>query len=209
MAAGDKAGRTGVPAEPTETEIKQALEARGARRIDPEDFKIAAVLIPIFQMDGHWRVLLTRRSQNVEHHKGEISFPGGHRDPEDPDLLHTALREAEEEVGIPPTEVLVLGRLDDIITITGFRIRPFVGRIPYPFEINPSDDEISEVIVLPLFRFFEPDIFTRREFTRAGEIYPVYYFRIDEYNVWGATAKMLKQFLEIAMGYREPGAKEV
>jgi 8-oxo-dGTP pyrophosphatase MutT (NUDIX family) len=149
-------------------------------------------------------VLLTRRTQKVKHHKGEISFPGGHKDPGDADLVETALREAEEEVGIAGSEVRVLGRLDDISTITGFRIRPFVGVIPYPFEARLDRRETAEVFTLPLYRFLEPDGFRLAEFTKDGVPYPVYYFSIDGYNVWGATAKIMVQFLELVMDFRDP-----
>jgi len=191
-------------AEPGEDEIKRTLEARAPLRIEPGDLKIAAVLVPIFQKDGQWQVLLTRRTQKVEHHKGEISFPGGHRDPEDADLVSTALREAEEEVGLCSADVRVLGRLDDISTITGFRIRPFVGVIPYPFDARPAPAEIAEIFTLPLVRFFAPDNFIRREFKKDGKPYPVYYFDIDGYNVWGATAKIMVQFLTLVMDFKEP-----
>ena len=190
--------------EPSEEEIKRTLEAREPLRLDPGNLKIAAVLVPIFPKEGAWHVLLTRRTQKVEHHKGEISFPGGHRDPEDADLVCTALREAEEEVGLPPAEVRVLGRLDDISTITGFRIRPFVGVIPHPFAARPAPAEIAEIFTLPLARFLAPDNFIRREFKRDGRPYPVYYFDIDGYNVWGATAKIMVQFLTLVVGFKEP-----
>jgi 8-oxo-dGTP pyrophosphatase MutT (NUDIX family) len=190
--------------EPDKEEIREILEARNPRRIEPGGLKLAAVLAPIFKKDGKWHVLLTRRTNRVEHHKGEISFPGGHKDPEDPDLEYTALRETEEEVGIPPDRVTILGRLDDMTTITGFRIRPYVGVIPHPFEYRPAPDEIAEIIELPLHRFLEPDQFIKDEFTRDNMPYPVYYFNIDGYMVWGATAKMLKQFLELAYGFEEP-----
>ncbi len=189
---------------PSEDEIRETLEKREPLRIEPGNLKIAAVLVPIFLKDGAWHVLLTRRTQKVEHHKGEISFPGGHRDEEDADLAGTALREAEEEVGIASSEVRVLGRLDDISTITGFRIRPFVGVIPYPFAARPAPAETAEIFTLPLSRFLAPDSYLRREFKRDGKPYPVYYFDIDGYNVWGATAKIMVQFLTLVMGFKEP-----
>lgn len=191
--------------EPTKNEIREILNIRYSRRLDPEGLKVAAVLVPIFIKDGSWHVLLTRRTDKVEHHKGEISFPGGHRDPGDSDLGFTALREANEEVNIPIEEVEVLGRLDDIATITGFRIRPFVGVIPYPFDVRPAPAEIDEVIILPLSGFINPQRFVRQEMVRDGESYPVFFFEVDGYNVWGATAKILKQFLELTMDFKEPG----
>ena len=189
--------------EPDEKQIIKKLRTRFPLRLQPEGLKIAAVLVPLLMKDGFWQVLLTRRTNRVEHHKGEISFPGGHRDAEDTDLLATALREAREEVGIRRKDVKILGRLDDITTITGFRVRPFVGSIKYPFEMKICELEIDEVIVLPLHEFLEPENFMKRVISRAGQDYPVYFFTVRDYTVWGATAKILKQFLEITMGFKE------
>lgn len=192
------------PTEPTEEEILLALSRRPAVSLSADGFQPAAVLLPIFLKDGRWQVLLTRRTEQVEKHKGEISFPGGHIDAEDTDALSAALRETEEEVGIPRDNVKVLGRLDDLLTMTGFCIHPFVGRIHYPFSVRPAAVEIAEIILLPLQDFLDPAVFRRMEFTRNGAAYPVYSFLVRGYNVWGATARILKQFLEVCLGYEEP-----
>jgi 8-oxo-dGTP pyrophosphatase MutT (NUDIX family) len=191
--------------EPTADEIAAILDARAPLRIDPAGFKIAAVLLPLVQKDRRWHVILTKRTDTVEHHKGEISFPGGHKDDEDHDLVHTALRETFEEIGVPPEKIRILGRLDDIPTITGFRVRPFVGAVEWPLEIQTEPHEIAQVLILPIADFLDPARFERREISHGGRPYPVYFFRFDGFTVWGATAKMLKQFLEVAMGFKEPG----
>ncbi len=188
--------------EPEESEIKSALAAWEPRRIDPEGMKIAGVLIPILKKDGKWHVVLTRRTDKVEHHKGEISFPGGHYEEDDPDLEYTALRETEEEIGVPAGKVRVLGRLDDKITITGFRIRPYVGVIPYPIEFTPQEEEIAEILILPLSEFMKPENLTVQNWKKGSDDYPVYFYRIKGYTVWGATAKILKHFLEVGMGHK-------
>ncbi len=191
--------------EPTEEEIERVLSGRDPVKLPAQGLKVAAVLVPIFKEQGEWRLLLTRRTDKVDHHKGEISFPGGHRDDDDPDLLATALREAREEVGIEQDEVKILGRLDDISTFaSGFRIRPFVGVIRYPFEQRLSEEEIEEVIILPLIEFTDPGNFRKEVFMNNGRPFPVCFFLVREYNVWGATARILKQFLEITMGFKEP-----
>ena len=195
--SGNSTQRSGRRKEPAAEEIRTFLEARHPRRIEPQEFKIAAVLVPIFQKGGHWHVLLTRRTQTVEHHKGEISFPGGHHDPEDASHEATALRETFEEVGVPPGQVQILGRLDDISTATGFRIRPFVGVIPYPFDFQPAPLEIAEIIILPIFKFMDPARMTMQMWKRGDKDYPVYYFKFDKYTVWGATARILKHFLDL------------
>ena len=194
--------------EPTEDEIRLRLAAQPPLVIERPGFQPAAVLVPLFPRDGHWNVLLTRRTRTVEKHKGEISFPGGHQDPEDADLSATALREAEEEVGIPGREVRILGRLDEIITLTRFRIRPYAGVIPYPFTVRSSPEEIAEVITLPLIEFQTPQRYLKRSFTAEGKDYPVYYYQVAGYIVWGATAKILRQFLERAFLFGEPKPRE-
>ncbi len=191
--------------EPDEERIKTILEERNPRRLSRDGMKIAAVLAPIFMKDGGWHLLLTRRTDTVEHHKGEISFPGGHMDEDDPDLEHTALRETHEEVGIPPGDVNLLGRLDDINTITDFRVRPFVGRLDYPFEVYPCEDEIAEVIMLPVSEFLVPCNATKSITQWKGTEHAIYFFHVGGHTVWGATAKILKQLLELCFGFKEPG----
>lgn len=187
--------------------IRQALEQRSAKRLSEAGLAPAAVLMPLFTKDGQWYLLFTRRSENLPTHAGQISFPGGMRDPEDSDLLATALRESREEMGIAPDQVTILGRLDDIATITGYCVSSFVGIIPYPYPFRPNREEIAEVIELPLECFLDPAGFRRdASWHRGGQPHPVYFFQCGDYLVWGATAKIVKQFLELAAGWQEPGS---
>ena len=124
-----------------EDELTRALDARPRRVLPPEGMTIAAVLVPLFSVEGKRHVLLTKRSQAVEHHKGEISFPGGKLDPDDADLLSCALRETDEEVGIKPSDVRIIGELDDFYTVaTRYVVAPFVGVIPYPYDVFAQAD---------------------------------------------------------------------
>ncbi|MEE8471619.1 MAG: CoA pyrophosphatase [Dehalococcoidia bacterium] len=154
----------------------------------------AAVLLPIFRKGDGYHVLLTRRTQEVEHHKGQISFPGGARGPEDESLEATALRESWEEVGLEPGDVDVLGELDDMVTITNFEVRPFVGLIPHPYPFQLCAAEVESLIEVPLQFLLDPG--NCREETHPGDSSHVHYsFEYDGNVIWGATARILNQFL--------------
>lgn len=157
----------------------------------------AAVTVPLFLKDGAWMVLLTRRSQGVRYHKGEISFPGGAMDDGDANLLETALRETEEEVGIKRHDMSLLGELDDIRTISHFRVSPFVVTFSYPYPIDPCRDEIDEVLKVPLGKLQAEAQMEERSIVYEGEHLPVYYYYYSSIVIWGATAKILKQLLDL------------
>jgi len=133
----------------------------------------------------------------VEHHKGEISFPGGARDPVDRDSLDTALRETEEEMGIDRSDVAILGEMDEVVTRSHFKVNVYVGTIPYPYVFNPSVAEIAEVLEIPLTNLNEP--LNHRVETRWDDGVPVTSrsYAYNEHLVFGATAKILQQFLEL------------
>src|SRR5437016_14087723 len=119
----------------------------GRREIERPGMRRAAVLLPLYRLEDEYFVLLTRRSEQVAHHKGQISCPGGAIDAEDADALAAALRETEEEVGIAPEDVQILGALDDLeATVSGFLITPFVGLIPYPYPLRLNPCEIAELV---------------------------------------------------------------
>lgn len=177
--------------------VKQALAHRSKWEVTDDSLMPAAVLVLLYPKDGQYCVLLNKRSETVEHHKGEISFPGGARDPEDNDFRATALREAEEEMGISPADVTILGELDDAVTRSGFGVRVFVGEIPYPYPFRPSDLEIAEVIEVPIASLYDPaNIRWETRFTGQG-LTTVYSYVFEEHVVFGATAKILQQFLDI------------
>lgn len=190
--------------EPTPGDIISRLADRTPSDLTINGCREAAVLVPLQWVNGKWRVMLTLRTTTVEHHKGEISFPGGGRDPEDPDLLATALRETEEEVGIPPAEIEIFGRLDEIFTIPNYRVRPYVGRIPDAVSTRVQPDEIEELFYLPLSAFSTPGCFAETAILRNGAQVPLYFFQVQGYTVWGATARIIKQFLEVCMDYTPP-----
>ena len=178
--------------------ITEILSSREPRRIQDERLTPAAVLFLVFEKEAECQVLLTRRSENVAYHKGEVSFPGGTIDPDDSNLLHTALREGAEEIGVDPRDVTILGRLDDIFTVTtGFVITPYVGRIPYPYDFQINAEEISELIVLPLRALAEDCDVETSKVIWEGKDLKAYHFYIRGHIIWGATARILKQFLDL------------
>ena len=180
-----------------EEKIRGILAGREKTCIQDDRLKRAAVLIPVFKKDGAYHLLFTRRTDRVEHHKGQISFPGGRQDPEDADLLATALREAEEEMGLRKEDVRILGELDDICTVSDFCVAPFVGLIPYPYPFRPSPHEIDEMIEVPLASLLDPAR-SRREFREHGGLtWPVHFYEHGRHTIWGATASILKQLLDL------------
>jgi 8-oxo-dGTP pyrophosphatase MutT (NUDIX family) len=157
----------------------------------------AGVLIPLFCKDGSYHCLFTRRTNTVKRHKGEISFPGGIYDATDADMVATALREAHEEIGLQPQDVELLGALDEIMTMSHFIISPFVGLIPYPYSFIPSHEEIDEIIILPLAGFLKEGVLSEEYRTYQGRTEKVTLYHSGGYVIWGATAKILQQFVDL------------
>jgi 8-oxo-dGTP pyrophosphatase MutT (NUDIX family) len=164
----------------------------------------AAVLVPVVERDGRPHVLFIKRADHLGEHAGQMSFPGGGREPSDEDLLATALRESREEVGMATAAVDVVGRLDDIATVTSYSVRPFVARVPDQ-EWVPDDREVAEVVLLPLTALTDLANYEseQREHPHYGDV-RLHFFYVDGYTVWGATGNMLVQFLELATDWRAP-----
>jgi 8-oxo-dGTP pyrophosphatase MutT (NUDIX family) len=171
-------------------ELPQDLEKRLAAgilaRLHP-----AAVLVPLIERRPEPTILLTRRADHLRQHGGQISFPGGRRDAADPDLTAAALREAQEEVGLEPSAVEVLGYLDDYPTLTGYRITPVVGRVPGSFEPRIDPAEVAEIFELPLTRVLEESAFVRQTLLRGGIRLPFFELQHGAHRIWGATAGIL------------------
>ena len=162
----------------------------------------AAVLVPLFETGGGLQVLLTRRTEEVRDHKGQISFPGGRKDADDRTMIDTALRECEEEIGVPEARVRILGELDDLVTVTDYLVSPYVGLIPHPFPFKISEGEIAELIRLPLEGFLPPErLRIARRMQYRGRSHTTYFFDMGPHIVWGVTAEILLQLLETAYGY--------
>ncbi|MFD1684469.1 NUDIX hydrolase [Halobellus litoreus] len=164
----------------------------------------AAVLAPILYRDGEEYVLFTRRADHLGEHPGQMSFPGGSREPADADLRATALREADEEIGLRATETSVVGRLDDIRTVTDYSVRPFVAEVP-DRSYDPDEREVAEVVALSVAELTDLDNYEseRREHPTYGPR-RIHFFHVDGYTVWGATGVMLLQLLELTTGWTAP-----
>ncbi|SVC06123.1 uncharacterized protein METZ01_LOCUS258977 [marine metagenome] len=177
--------------------LKRALAKRVVERVDGDGLMPSAVMIVLYPKDGEYCILLNKRSELVEHHKGEISFPGGARDSEDRDGLETALRETEEEMGIKRDDVTVIGEMDEVVTRSGFRVQVFTGTIEYPYEFNPSAIEIAEVLEFPIPALI--DRANHRTETRWEDGQPItsYSYVYQEHVVFGATARILQSCIDI------------
>ena len=156
----------------------------------------AGVLVPLFIKNGELNVVLTQRTEDVEHHKGQISFPGGTMDKVDSTIVDTALREAWEEVGLPRTSVEILGLLSDFCTPSGFCITPVVGFLsPDPsYVLNKT--EVSEIFDVPLSFFLDPRNERKEKRIRFDKMMNVYFYNYGTYEIWGATAEILRNFLQ-------------
>jgi 8-oxo-dGTP pyrophosphatase MutT (NUDIX family) len=176
---------------------RRRLAAR-ERRIVPDGPLIkAAVLIPIVDR-GEPMIAFTKRTERVGQHKGQMSFPGGVAERTDASLLDAALRECEEEVGLPRTSVEPLGALDDTETVaTSFVITPFVGLIRGAVAWQPDGEEIEKVIEVPFAALAEEGSFRVEVWTRDGVERPVYFFDYEGETIWGATARILVHYLEL------------
>jgi len=179
--------------------IKELLSQRQRRVITAEGLKPSAVLVLIYEKMGEYYIVLTKRTEDVEHHKGQMSFPGGAYDEQDGDLETTALREAFEEIGVRADDVEILGNLDDQATLTSnFAITPYVGTIPYPYEFRVNRTEVAELIEAPVAVLLNPDCFKPQG--SEGKLHSHGYYQCGEYNITGITAIILRQFLELVFG---------
>ena len=181
--------------------IKDVLSARSPQVIGDNQslYRHAAVLIPIFSDNGEYKIVFTKRTNRVEEHKGQISFPGGRVDKEDGSLEETALREAYEEVGLSRKDVTVLGRTDDALTLaSNFVIHPFVGFIPYPYPFRINTTEVKRIIEVPLRLFLgENHIDHNGIIEYEGVTYESLIYPYQGEVIWGASARIMENFIEI------------
>lgn len=201
----------GIAAErlaPTLDDVRAALAESLRRDLHPtvlvdgqEPERPSAVLVALYEHAGAPHVLLTRRSWSLRAHGGEVSFPGGRAEAHDRDLVATALRESYEEVGIHPSMVEVVGRLDPLMTVSSrSMIVPYVGLLPELPEVDPDPREVEEVRHVSLAELLRDDVYREEIWTRDGHQRALWFFELHGDTVWGATASMLRQLLCLVTG---------
>lgn len=181
--------------------IAHALQSRAPELIAGNGHKPAAVLIPIQERQDDDYLVLTQRGEHLPTHKGQIAFPGGRVDVGDRDIFHTALRESHEEIGIDPKQVKILGRLDEFTAGYGLVVTPVVGVIPAHCEFRMDPRETAAVASVPIRSLME-----RPNFTLDGKLspggHPSYHFYVNGWDVWGVTARIIAQFLDVAYDFK-------
>jgi 8-oxo-dGTP pyrophosphatase MutT (NUDIX family) len=177
-------------------QIRQRLAEVEQRRLTTGFSREAAVLLLVFEREGQPHILLTRRTQEVRTHKGQISFPGGMRlDGES--LDRTALRETFEEVGINDTQIELLGRFHDYVSSSEYLVAPFVGFIGQGFTTEPQAREVAEILQVPFQVFTDPARMRVERMMRSGKMLDVYFYSFAPHEIWGLTARIIKDFLEV------------
>jgi 8-oxo-dGTP pyrophosphatase MutT (NUDIX family) len=179
-------------------ELKKILAGREKRYINDANRVPAAVLVPMYLKHGRYHIIFIRRTENVTDHKGQISFPGGARDVTDRTLLHTAVRENQEEIGLRPKDIDVIGELDDELTTTSnYIVTPFVAIIPWPYRFTRNKEEVAEIIQVPVEALLGKERLKEGGEILNGRTIASYTYRYRGRVIWGATARILKKLLDI------------
>ena len=174
--------------------VRERLGLLTVRELSEDYAREAAVLVPVFERDGTPHFLLTRRTEEVETHKGQISFPGGMRH-DGESLEATALRETFEEIGIEEGCIEILGRFNDYLSSTNSRVAPFVGYLGTPFFPRPQASEVAVVLYVPFEVFLDPARFRTEKWTRNGREFDVYFYSYGDHQIWGLTARIIRDFI--------------
>ncbi len=191
-----------------EYSFEQAIEQMCAvlneyqpHRVELDGVHAAAVMILTLNRQDIPHIIFTKRTDTVETHKGQISFPGGVQDPKDQNLLETAMRETYEEIGIQPNLIENLGQLDDFYTVTDYVVSPFAGYVNSDFEYQINTHEVAHILEVPLSVFLKADDFEIKKWNHQGTIYDVFFYHYLDQVIWGATAYILNRFIDTVFGF--------
>lgn len=181
---------------------RRNAKLRGDFSLDPhstigDKLRPAAVLVPLVDHEGEMGVVLTQRTEHLNKHAGQISFPGGRIEADDKTAVDTALRETEEEIGLTRNDVEIIGRLDDYVTGTGFVVAPIVGIVRPPYVTNPDPFEVADIFEVPLNFLIDPSNHKRHSKTFNGVERQFYAMPYEDRYIWGATAAMLVNLYEV------------
>jgi 8-oxo-dGTP pyrophosphatase MutT (NUDIX family) len=188
--------------------IIAALNSRPPQSLEVAALKQAAVLVPIQQKQDGDHLVLTQRAELLNSHGGQIAFPGGRIEPCDSGPLAAALRESEEEIGLKPADVRVLGELDQVTAASDYLIIPFVGVVPHPYDFRLNEAEATAVFSVPISALLQTGCFkVEPRLSPADRPYPIYHFYCQGRDIWGATARIIIQLLELAYGFTEGGRR--
>lgn len=180
--------------------LRSRLQQRPAGMVSDPDRTPAAVLIPLFLEDGAWHLLFTRRTHTVDSHPGQVAFPGGAIEDQDQNAFQAALREAQEEIGIQPQDVQVLGAMEALPTVTQFNVLPVVGVIPWPYVLRLNQREVASVFGVPIDWLADPHNVELRPWPPPPDepLKEVHFFRpYEEEVIWGATARITLHLLNL------------
>jgi 8-oxo-dGTP pyrophosphatase MutT (NUDIX family) len=181
--------------------ISAALGSRSPRNITGDHYRPAAVLMPIQECQDGDYLVLTRRAETLSRHSGQIAFPGGCVDACDAGHMEAALRECQEEIGLHPRDVQVLGRMDQVMAAYGYVVTPFVGLIPPSYEFCLDPAETAEIFSVPIDALLDPENVSLADHGWSNGA-TVFHFQYRHWDIWGATANMIVQFLDLVYGYK-------
>ena len=185
-------------------QLQQVLNGRVVQTDAEWESRPAAVLVPLYRAEKDWHLLFTRRTDALKQHSGQVSFPGGAADADDRDAVFTALRETQEEIGVQPADVQVIGQLDELLTITQYRVKPVVGVIPYPYHFQLNPLETAAIFGVPLHWLADAANceMQQRAHPVTGRMVDVIFYKAWEGHViWGATARMVHGMLGLLLAH--------
>jgi len=179
-------------------DLEQKLQQNKIIKLPDDGSKRGAVIVPVFKKSNELHLLFTKRTENLKFHKGQISFPGGKMEKKDYSLFECALRETYEEIGVPRNYITLLGELSQLKTRTSnILLSSFVCKFVYPFPLTINKHEVKEIIKIPLNAFFKKNSWSNQSIILDDELIEVWFFKYQDYIIWGATAEILQQLISL------------